>query len=425
MKGLKSLNYDFTSVYAFSLYAFSFCLPLYQKTSTLLIGVILILTVYKIFRFGERKSNKNKNLLLPVILYSAITASLLYSDEFNFRYIEQRASLFVMPLIFTNINLKNEVYLKILKAFVFGCVLAVLLCYINAFYVSFKIIDGEIIFQPVVNTEFSFFYSVVRDGNYFFSSFFSILHDSTYFAIYLNTSIAIILYLQLWEKSKLYYGVWVVFLLVIFQLSSKVGIVTCFLIHFIFILQKIKNKSLGLILIGVLVILGILFFSYNPRGKVLVEKFSKEGFSINPDERFGYTLRLMSWDASLELISENPILGVGVEDVQEELNDKYKRKGYNEALKESLNSHNQFFQIYLECGILGLLIILGMLYNMLAKTHFTGQYNIFNIMFLCILLLGFMFESVINRYSGISYFTFFYCLIISQNLNFKNKDQIT
>lgn len=165
-------------------------------------------------------------------------------------------------------------------------------------------------------------------------------------------------------------------------------------------------------MLGLLFIGGI-FFQYNPRGRAMIEKFEKDGMSIKPDERFGYTLRLMSWDAGFDLVLENPITGVGIGDVTSEMSKIYLIKRYNTPMKQKLNAHNEFLQITLETGIIGLFLVLSMFYYLFKSIIFDGKYYFLNLGFLFIMLVGFLFESVLNRYSGISFFMLFYCLIIA------------
>lgn len=390
-----------------------FCMPLHQKLTTL---VILVLVAVSLFSKKHKTIYWNLSFLLPSLLYIMIALSLLYSEQMEFRYLEQRASLLAFPIIISASRLTSKDRDKLFEYFVWGCTLAVLICYGNAFYNSFSIIDGELIFKPVVNDAFSFMYSVVRDGNYFFSSHFSVFHQTTYFAIYLNTAIAIILAFSLWKKSKIHFFLLLLFTLVIFQLSSKISLLICGLIFITYGLSRIRNALYKGLFVAVVFSIGTVFILKNPRSKIMIETLLEKGFTIDPNERYGYSLRLMSWDAALKVASKNPFLGVGVGDTQKELNAVYATKGYNQPLKEELNAHNQFLQIALVCGIVGVLIFIGLLWNLVRKTRLSNASNnrLFNLLFLIMITLSFLFESVLNRFSGISFFFFFYYLIITQ-----------
>jgi O-antigen ligase len=397
----------------FLLSSFAFCLPLNQKWSTLiLLALVAILLLMK----KEKVIFWNLTFLLPPLLYLVIVASLFYSDQFEFRYLEQRASLIAFPIIFSAARLIKEDRIKVFKYFVWGCALAILMCYLNAFYNSISIVNGSVIFKPVVNDQFSFMYSVVRDGNYFFSSWFSLFHQTTYFALYLNASIAIILAFSLWKKNKANYFFLLLFPMVIFQLSSKIGLIICGMIFMIYGLSKLQKIVYKGLFVTVFLAIGTLFILKNPRVKIMTETLMERGITIEPSERYGYSLRLMSWDAALTVFYKNPIIGVGVGDTQAELNQVYANKGYIQPLKEKLNAHNQFLQTMLVGGSIGLIVLLGILWSIFHKVRTSkfNNYKFFNTLFLIMITLSFMLESVLNRYSGISFFFFFYYLIITQ-----------
>lgn len=217
--------------WVFLLALFAFCLPLHQKWSTL---VLLALVAISLFMRKEKKTFWNAPFFLPPLLYLIIALSLLYSEQWEFRYLEQRASLVAFPIIFSAAGLIPKDRKKVYEYFILGCAAAVIICYGVAFYNSFSFLEGELVFKPVVNDEFSFMYAVVRDGNYFFSTHFSIFHQTTYFAIYLNVAIALILAFSFWKKSKIYIFLLFLFSLSIFQLSSKISILICGVIFIIY-----------------------------------------------------------------------------------------------------------------------------------------------------------------------------------------------
>lgn len=341
------------------LYAFIFSLPLFQKLATI---ILILLVVVSLLAITKKKSLDYKPYLIPIALYVLIGVSIFYSESISLKYLENRASLIALPLVFFSVRIDSAIFKKIITYFILGCLTAIVACYANAIYNSLNWVDETLVFEPVVSGDFSFFEAVVRDGNYFFSGFFSVFHDTIYFAIYLNTAIAGILSFQLWKKNGGYFLALFLCILVIFQLSSKIGIISCFLIFATYLIFRAKTISQRILIPLAVIFIGVIFFNQNPRGRSMINKFKTEGLAIEGDQRFGYALRLMSWDASLEIIKENPIIGVGVGDAQTLLNDRYKEKEYRTPLKQDLNSHNTFLQIFLECGILGFTLIIVMLY---------------------------------------------------------------
>ena len=394
---------------------FAFTLPLYQKVSTIILVVLFLFSVIKFFIDKEYKPVLA--YLFPVLLYALIIVSIFITQNFETRYLEQRAALIGLPLIFLTLKISQETLKKILEYFIYGCVLALIICYINAFNNSIQHVNGDWFFQPVVNKQFSFLQSVVREGNYFFADLFSILHDSTNMSVYFNFAITSILAFSFWKKNKVFFLILFLLTLAIFQFSSKIFIMVMFLIYAGYLFFSIKNKGLKLIIVSIMLVLGSIFLFQNPRGRVMIQKFKVEGTTFNPNERMGYALRFMSWDASLELIKEHPILGVGINNAQTALNNKYESKGYTTPLSDNLNAQNQYLQAFLETGLLGVLLILIMQFALLRMAWFNKlkSHAFLITMFLLIITLSFLFEGMFNRYSGLAFFMFVYCLVVNND----------
>ena len=140
-KSLDNLQLGFLYLYVFSI-------PFYQKGSSILIGLCFIGSIGLIMR--NRRIYFNKSYLVPILLYLVYAFSLLLSENKDFSFLENRASLLVFPIIFLTINPRSLKGEKAFTYFVYGNLIALILCYINAFYISFSINNGHIIFQPIV-----------------------------------------------------------------------------------------------------------------------------------------------------------------------------------------------------------------------------------------------------------------------------------
>jgi O-antigen ligase len=139
-------------------------------------------------------------------------------------------------------------------------------------------------------------------------------------------------------------------------------------------------------------------------------------FELDKDARYGFSTRLLSWDASLKLVAKQPIGGYGVAHAQEQLDNEYQRLDYAYPLKEHLNAHNQFLQFWIESGIAGFALwALVFILLFLKTTPFlpANRYLIYS--FILILFINSLFESVLNRFSGISFISFALCFIFSMS----------
>ena len=389
---------------------FAFSVPFHQKGSTI---VLLVLFIVGLFTIRKKHFKRPSSFYFPLALYALIAISLLYSAAFETRYLIQRASLVAFPGIFIGSMLTANFRKKVFISFMWGTVLAIVICNLMAVYHSFSYVDGKINFSAVINPEQSFLYAVVRDGNYFFSEWFSVFHDTIYFALYVSLSMAILLNYELLKKGKRYWMVLLLFLATIFQLSSKLGLFVGILLILTFLFLSTKGRKQRFIFIGATIFLAGTLLFLNPRSKIMLKKLVDSGLKINPNERYGFNLRLMSWNAAKKVIIENTIVGVGVADTQLEMDKQYKKLGYKTPLKFELNAHNQFLQTQMVCGILGTLVLLGMFVAMFKSAIVGSKDEVFLLIAITsVFLVNFLFESMINRYSGISSFMFFYFLVI-------------
>lgn len=403
-------------------FSFAFFLPLSQRISTLNIIALISICILVI---KKDQMNSIKGLLYPVILYLIYCFSLVYSSELQFGIIEQKASLLAFPIIFFLKKDISSYVITIFKCFVFACLIALLLCEINAFINSFHF--ENFTFDTRINKSVSTYHSLKTDENYFFSYSFSFIHQTVYFSMYLLFAISILLFNSRIIKNQKAKNLAIVFLLLgVFQTLNKAGILILFLLTIYFVFCKVNKKKYALIGSILITLIGLVFFIKNPR----FENFKKTIFESkyemgvkdfkkiknnNPNRG---NFRLMLWDSSLDLIIENPILGIGAGGSHNRLYEVFavKRQWFDKS--EKFHSHNQYLQIILDIGILGLIVFLLIIREIIIfKSKKTINNKIFN-SFILIVGINFLFESMFERYSGISFFCFFYCLLIStKNIN--------
>jgi O-antigen ligase len=121
--------------------------------------------------------------------------------------------------------------------------------------------------------------------------------------------------------------------------------------------------------------------------------------------------RLSIWKVSFNIIRENPIFGVGTGDIQDELNREYRLSGSTDLKTDNnLNAHNQFLEIILENGLIGLLLFISILFVMFSIAW--SEQNILYLMFLFIVVFSFLFETMLNRLAGVSFFSLFSFLLL-------------
>jgi O-antigen ligase len=139
------------------------------------------------------------------------------------------------------------------------------------------------------------------------------------------------------------------------------------------------------------------------RERIVTIAQSKWYFDPEENNANGLTLRLVKWQCSLRYISESPILGVGIGDTQDRLQECYEELNFW-GRHYHYNSHNQFIQSCLGLGIIGLIVLLGCLIAPLRAAIRNKDY--LYVLFITLLTLAFLTESVFERKQGIIFYSF-------------------
>lgn len=411
-----SLNKYFQRINYYSCILLAFWLPLYKKLLPYAIAIFIITWLLEgdiIDKFKKNDSKYNRIVLTTAMLFFLVHfIGLFYSKNINAGLfdIQVKLSMLILPITFLTIN---DIIIKkrkvILFSFVIGNIIASLYCLGVAFYNSIDIIPSGISFNPNAGSY----------DNFFFYFYLSKFHHPSYASLYLAFSIIIAINFILDKKT----GRWIRILLIlciglnltmIYLLSSKAGIISGIitLIGVSYIVVRKINKILILGSLGIIILISGYFFINNPRVQILVNSLDKS------DPRpiaISSSIRLEVWQIAISLIQDNLICGVGTGDVHKELNKAYKVKGFHSALEQNLNVHNQFLETFVTVGIVGFVTLLSLFIIPIRKA-FSGRDNIF--LFLLLLTgTNFLFESVLNTIAGVTFFSFFYYLLVYQRNN--------
>jgi len=239
-----------------------------------------------------------------------------------------------------------------------------------------------------------------------------------------------LIYLLEGEKSKQYMlrNTFQRFLIIFFSfmlllLSSKLVIVFFlgYLLYFLLTIRNYNSKLIAVAFIAVFFAVCVFVFSTNNpmsnrfRDIVNTDFRMLERDKFDPGNYFnGLQFRLLQWRFVPQILNEKRawIMGVGVGDAQQLLNDKYvsenmyigdAQRGGNGFL--GYNTHNEFLQSLLETGIPGLLLYVAVTLS-LIKMMVWKRRAAFT--FIGILLLAYSFsESVFeSQYSSIIFLFF-------------------
>jgi len=261
-------------------------------------------------------------------------------------------------------------------------------------------------------------------GNNFptYSPFSPHLHV-TYLAAYMTINLIINIFLINKTHNKklkyLYSFSAIITLPIIWATQSKAGILIYFIVVLIVALRYTFNwnKIIAVSIMTFMLLSAYWIIGTNYRLQAMIKSVKNyQQYLKGSQQNVESTAeRIMTWDASIQLIKQNFWLGLGNGDVRIELKKKYEILGYTEPARLKLNAHNQYLESILYVGIFGFVSLLAIMF-----VPFSSQSNRKSLIFSLFILtfcLHFLFESMLNTQAGVVYFVFFYALIISYNSN--------
>lgn len=396
---MKDIKNHLNRISVLLLYLFIFFLPSFQKISIVCIFLFGIsYLIWGNLRGTFTKILENKLLALPPLFYFIHLLGLIYTNNFNYAFsdLETKSSLLFIPLLLLSFNPRKILLNNLETTFVYGNVSAGLICLINALYS----------------------YSNLNEPDVFFYEKYSFFLHPTYFTIYLNLSLLLVIKiyfnkLNLSFRSNFIYLLLILFLFAnITLLTSRAGIVITlvtsfgFLVYLLLTIPKYRGKYLihaVIILIlfasQLLVLKNFNRFAYLKYEIIAAEKVG--GNTKKYDSEGVTPTRVQLWMNAFEVIKLHPVFGVGTGDLKDELIRIYwENKGIY------LNPHNQYLQTAATLGSIGLLILLAML--IFPINYSIKKKNPMYILFIVIIGLNAVTESILERQAGIVFFSFFY-----------------
>jgi hypothetical protein len=120
--------------------------------------------------------------------------------------------------------------------------------------------------------------------------------------------------------------------------------------------------------------------------------------------------RIEFWKASLGIIKDNWLTGVGTGDMNEAFQQQYEKMNSKLAVDQRWRSHNQFLSIFTGFGIIGLI---WFLFSILYPPMVTGKFNdYFFLIFFIIAMLSMIAGDTIESQAGVTFFAFFYSFLL-------------
>lgn len=367
--------------------------------------ILLILNSIILSILSKEKINYSSRLILLLFagVYIIHLMGLFYSCDFTSGKFElqKKLSLIIFPVIFfftPTFYTSNKIQI-ILNSFVVSCVLVCVYCITVATYRFMTDANSSV-----------FFYQKL--GNL------AGMH-TTYLAMYCCFAFSVLLYnfhkpmSGVGSIPKIFSIIFLVLLAIfIVMLQVRLQLLIWILGLAIYLIYMLKAKFsflISILISGIVMIPLVLGVLSIPSMRERI----KEGFNYNIGERWGeQQVRGLIWKSAVNVIREHPIVGVGTGCGQETLQKYYMDHEYSSLIYlpgTRYNAHNQFLEITVELGFIGLFILLLSLGTPFIKAW--KEKNILYLIFFSIFILSCISESMLERQNGVVFFALFNSLL--------------
>jgi O-antigen ligase len=365
--------------------------PAYSINSQAIIGFVLFWIIFNSFK---EKSTLLKKNLIPFLILSIpfwlVLFGIIFTNDIDsaLKELLKQLPFLIFPLTLLSVKLQNKTINFITKQFCFGVFVASLLALLKMVY-----------------------FKVNSLGDYYYYDKLSILLNkhTTYFALFVVLGILFVFYQLLNKKinKKIAIVLLLIFIPVFYMLSVRISVLALLLGVFILVAYHLKKKHVIMLLITLPILFGAIYLT--PNFQKRFEKSTIENTKIDDLD-----FRELHWKAVLETISQNSLLvGNGTRGNRDFLYNKYREYKLTAAHEDKYNAHNQFLEIILNYGFIGLILFLIMLFYM--GIRFIKYKDSLAISSLAVLLTFMLTESILERHSGVIMFTLFFSLYLSNN----------
>lgn len=193
----------------------------------------------------------------------------------------------------------------------------------------------------------------------------------------------------------------------VITISARIGVVSIVLVSLIRVFHDLSIIK-ALVVAGALLLIITTVFKINPNlaSRFFYPKNDKQSYIHKLKE---WEPRYVIWNCSYNIFfsKNNVILGSGFQNIENKLLHCYEttisKKGRRQwFLKKGYNTHNQFIDILLGKGVLGLMIFCSLFFLLLRK----NKKDLLKLNLLIILILFGLVENFFHRQIGVYLFTF-------------------
>jgi O-antigen ligase len=335
-----------------------FVLPFGQNGLTNLALILVLINSLVSLSWADWKAAfRHPVFLLSAVFVAYSGLSLFWSEDVanGLKQLETKMSLFAAPLVLAaNARFITEASkTKWLKIFVAGCV-AVLVTALGLALVKALTLEtfegGKALLFTYVNLATPF------------------MHPG-YLSTYVGVAILICIYFLL-SKTETLKWLWVFALAFLFTgmflLQGRINIIALFIVlvtgSLVAAILMRAYKWLLIPLVPVALFIGLLVIGSDAvKTRFLQFPDFKYDISAEASEFNSATYRLAEWTCAFDVISNHPIIGVGLGSNNKKLIEAYEQRKFWVGTELKFNAHNQFLETTLTGGIIGLFFLLILL----------------------------------------------------------------
>jgi len=377
---------------------YAFLIPIHNKSKSSLFFVMLLLFIYRRnYWFYIKDVLSNKIVQAFLIFYTINVLGFIYTDNLEFaRSSMGHAKYLLFPLIFLSF-LDKRFTIRILTAFSLGIFLSELVSYL----IRFEILPSTLFFfsHEVYST-------IISDP----SPFFNHLDHNIGLAVMVSLLLFQLLNFKLSFIMKVFTLLFMISATINMTLiGSRTGYVLYIILVIITLLLTYRKNMIKAILIAMVLLIPISYFAYtessmvNNRVNITIESMQKIVNEKDYNNSIG--LRLGFTKYSLEVIKNNPIIGVGTGDYMDTVYDVIPLE-YS-YLKDLKQPHNVYIKTLLQLGIFGLVAFLYIFYSIIVYKQTTSL----NKGMMLIVTLGTMVVMIPGKFYGFFVLPMFVTLI--------------
>ena len=357
-------------------------------------GVIVLCSLLSLI-WGSRRFSKWNNLtamsvaVLAYMAYASLTSLLLHADTHPFTRLQFqiRLPLLLFALAFFIRGGVGLPLRRMMKMYACGSYAMALLVFLVFAYSL--VVDFDNVPRTFANIRVCFLCVV------------NMIVHRTYLCFDILTALLIFyfLYSEAWNKYRLFFflclfGITGFF---VFLTDARISFLSFLFLSFCLFFVEVRRYIPGwrgwVILVTIFTVLSVLLLCSERVNNIIISMNDASFSLLESDPRFSI------WSCGLELFKQcpHPLWGYGCGMARDLLHGVYTERGYTSAIESHWEMHNQFLEVLVENGIVGLLMFLGMLLlPMLMRTPLQRFYCIW-IPMLCINLF---FESMLSRSIG-------------------------